>query len=271
VTSTASDAVAVDGWDENTVAVDGFDIRYFTRGAGEPIVYVHGAGGPDLGLAHELLARRYRVVALEMPGWGRSADNDRTEDALSMARTLHRAVSALGIDRYALLGTSLGGLVSLWWATEAPDEVTSLVLEAPAALRLRDPDPVVLSDHSSFMKAFHAQPHRKPWLADGEIPALRSPELFARMMGPKLDETLIDRLRTLPVPTLVMFGTEDGVMTQGQGRLYKQILPECIFTIVYDAAHDIKGDRPEAFAEVVETFLSPGSFLINHQTSVLNP
>jgi pimeloyl-ACP methyl ester carboxylesterase len=271
VTSTASDAVAVDGWDENTVAVDGFDIRYFTRGAGEPIVYVHGAGGPDLGLAHELLARRYRVVALEMPGWGRSADNDRTEDALSMARTLRRAVAVLGIDRYALLGTSLGGVVCLWWATEAPDEVTSLALEAPAALRVRDPDPVALSNRSAFMKAFHAQPQRKPWLVDSEPPPMRNPALFARMMGPKLDERLIERLKALFVPTLVMFGTADGVMTHEQGQLYKQILPECIFTIVYDAAHDVKGDRPEAFAEVVEDFLNPGSFLVNHQTSVLNP
>lgn len=259
------------GFSEHTITVDGFEIRYPTRGTGETVVYVHGAGGPDLGPAHELLARHYQVVALEMPGWGQSADNDRTEDALSMARTLQQAVSALGIDRYALLGTSLGGVVCLWWATEAPTEVSSLVLEAPAALRLRDPDPAALSDRSTYLKAFHAQPQRKPWLAESEMPSIRNPELFARMMGPKLDDRLIERLRTLQVHTLVMFGTEDGVMTREQGQLYKQILPECVFTIVYDAAHDIKGDRPEAFAELVDNFLSPGSFLINHQTSVLNP
>lgn len=270
MTATASDAVY--GFDENTVAVDGFEIRYLSRGAGDVIVYVHGAGGPDMGPAHELLAaQHHRVVALEMPGWGLSADNHRTEDAPAMARTLRQAVAALGIDRYALLGTSLGGLVCLWWATEAPEEVTSLVLEAPAALRLRDPDPAALADRATYITAFHAQPQRKPWLADGEMPRLRDPELFARMMGSKIDERLVDRLRTLSVRTLVMFGTHDGVMTHQQGRLYKQILPECVFTIVYDAAHDIKGDRPEAFAELVASFLSPGSFLINHQTSVLNP
>jgi pimeloyl-ACP methyl ester carboxylesterase len=267
---TSSAAQIPDDFDENTIEADGFNIRYLTRGAGETVVYVHGAGGPDLGLAHELLAEHYRVVLLEMPGWGKSADNDRTEDALAMARTLRAATAALGIEHYALLGTSLGGVVCLWWATEAPDEVSSLILEAPAALRVRDPDPAALSDHSTYIKAFHAQPQRKPWLADGEPPRLRNPELFARMLGPKIDEKLVDRLRTLSVPTLVMFGSQDGVMSQAQGRLYKQVMTECVFVVVYDAAHDIKGDRPEAFADLVRSFLNPGSFLINHQPSILN-
>jgi pimeloyl-ACP methyl ester carboxylesterase len=260
------------GFDEHFVEADGFRIRYLTRGAGDVIVYLHGADGPNLGLAHELLAQHHRVVVLEMPGWGLSADNDRTENALAMARTLRTAIVALGIQRYTLLGTSLGGLVCLWWATETPDEITSLILEGPGALRLCDPDPVALSERSTYMKAFHAQPHRKPWLANAELPRLRNPELFVRMMGPKIDERLVTRLRTLPVPTLVMYGSADGVTSPKQGRLYKQLIANCVFVIVYDAAHDLKGDRPEAFADLVESFLGgPASFLVRHETSVLNP
>lgn len=259
------------GFDERFVEADGFQIRFFDGGCGEPIVYVHGASGPDLGPAHELLAAHHRIVALEMPGWGTSADNHRTENSLDMARTLRGAVATLGIESYALMGTSLGGSVCLWWATEFAHEVTALILEAPAALRLRDPDPAALSQPDVYLKAFHAQPQRKPWLAGGELPTLRNPALFARMMGPQIDEQLVDRLSALTIATLVMFGTEDGVMTPRQGRRYKRAIRDCVFAIVYDAAHDIKGDRPEAFADLVRSFLSPGSFVINQQTTVLHP
>jgi pimeloyl-ACP methyl ester carboxylesterase len=258
-------------FEEGFVEADGFHIRFQVGGTGLPLVYVHGAGGPDVGLAHQLLAKNYRVVVLEMPGWGTSPDNAKTVVALDMARSLRAAVAALGIESYALWGTSLGGVIASWWATEYPDEVVALVLEAPAVFRVADPDPVALSNWDTFVTAFHAQPQRKPWLAEKKFPAVRDGALFMRLMGERFDDELTERLRTFPVATLVLIGTKDGVMSTKQGRTFAQIMPECRFVMVYDAAHDLKGDRPEAFAEVVHQFLEPGSFLINHSSSILNP
>ena len=258
-------------FEERFVEAAGFRIRYEEAGDGDVLVYVHGAAGPDVGPALELLAEHRRVVALEIPGWGSSPDNDRTTDALDMATTLRAAVQAIGIERHALLGTSMGGVVSLWWATEFPDEISALVLEAPAAFRVRDPDPVALSDRDTYLAAFHAQPQRKPWLEGFEIPAMRSPALFERLLGPLHDAALADRLRALPVPVLVMFGTADGVMSRDQGRRYKETVPDCHFALVYDAAHDLKGDRPEAFADLVTDFLDEGSFLVNRSSTLINP
>lgn len=256
---------------EYFVDADGFRIRYEEAGSGDAVVCVHGAGGLDVDLAHQLLAERHRVVALEMPGWGVSKPDVRIDDAPHMARILRHAVAAIGIEEYALLGTSLGGLVALWWATEAEGELTHLLLEAPAAFRLSDPDPVALSDREKFIAAFHAQPQRKPWLADFEPGPLPDPELFGRMMGPLWDEELESRVRSLAVPTLVMFGTADGVLSPDSGRHYTRLIPECFFALVYDAAHDLKGDRPEAFLDLIEDFMSEKSFLVNHDDSVINP
>ena len=57
---------------EGYVDADGFTIRYLQAGEGAPLVHLHGAGGLRLTPAHELLARRYHVVAFEMPGFGNS-------------------------------------------------------------------------------------------------------------------------------------------------------------------------------------------------------
>jgi pimeloyl-ACP methyl ester carboxylesterase len=109
-------------------------------GEGTPLVHLHGAGGLRLTPAHEQLARRFRVVAFEMPGSDQSPENTRTVTMPEVAATLASAVERLGIDAFNLMGTSFGGEAALWLALQQPARVRALVLEAPAAIRLRGPD-----------------------------------------------------------------------------------------------------------------------------------
>jgi len=69
-------------------------------GAGVPLVHLHGAGGLRLTPAHELLARQFRVVAFEMPGFGDSPVNTRTETMAEMASTIVRAIDKIGFDSF---------------------------------------------------------------------------------------------------------------------------------------------------------------------------
>lgn len=261
-----------DSFTEHTVEADGFTITYAVGGTGETLVYLHGGGGPDLGEAHQLLAAHYQVIAVQMPGFGTSADNTTTTDARAMAATVTAALDTIGIGDFNLLGTSMGTVVALWIAIDHPDRVTHLILEAPAALRTADLDLKTLPDTATLIKAFHAQPQRKPWLdPDAPAPALRDPDLVARIMGPNQNPDLITAMNTLATPTLVLFGTKDGMMPPTYGRLYKQHLPNAVLTFVHDAAHDLKGDRPEAFTDLLTDFINEGSFLINHTTTLINP
>jgi pimeloyl-ACP methyl ester carboxylesterase len=122
------------GFTEGSVEVDGFPVRYFEAGEGEPLVVLHGAGGPEFTVALDLLARTRRVVLLEMPGFGERV-NDVHQGLAEFAEAVARAVEAIGIDRYQLLGTSLGGATALHIALAHPDRLVSLVLDAPAAFR----------------------------------------------------------------------------------------------------------------------------------------
>ncbi len=80
-----------EGW----VEADGFRIRYKAAGEGPPLVHLHGAGGLRLTPAHELLCRKFRVLAFEMPGFG-AADNQRTRTMPELAATMAAAVEKLG-------------------------------------------------------------------------------------------------------------------------------------------------------------------------------
>jgi pimeloyl-ACP methyl ester carboxylesterase len=105
-------------------------------------------------------------------------------------------------------------------------------------------------------------------------PALRAKTqpLVQRLRGPDRDAALESRLGELPMPTLILFGTLDTVIAPAMGRVYKELMPNCHLVFVYDAAHAISTDRPEAFAEVVVDFLERHeAFVISRAETVIHP
>ena len=224
------------------VDADGFRIRYWESGDGTPLVYLHGAGGPRPNPSHELLARRFRVVAFEMPGFGESPENTRTQSITELAATMHQAIKNLGIDAFNLIGRSFGGTTALWMAMQAPERLLALVLEAPAAFR-----------------------------EEGARPATNHP-LVLRVRRPARDPELEAGVRMLATPTLVLFGTRDDVISPSMGRIYKELLPNGHLVFVYDAGHGISTDRPEAYTEVVLDFLDRHeAFVISRAQTVIHP
>ena len=126
---------------EDSIEAGGFRIRYQEAGEGPALVHLHGAGGLRLTPAHELLSRTFRVIALEMPGFG-NAENQRTQTIQDLATTMTSAVSALGLTRFNLMGTSFGGTVACWMAVQRRDLLAAMVLDAPSAIRPEGSEPV---------------------------------------------------------------------------------------------------------------------------------
>lgn len=257
---------------EAFVEADGFRIRYQEAGEGAPLVHLHGAGGMRISPAHKILAQKYRVIAFEMPGFGASSENTRTRDQAELARTMAAAAGALGLDRFNLWGTSFGGKTALWLAAQAPELLTALVLESPAAIRQpggRAPS----GTPEEIARALFAHPERVPPLppADPAVVA-QTGRLVARLRGPDRDPDLEARMQELTAPALVLFGTLDRVTPPVLGRHYKELLPNCNLVLVYDAAHAIGTDRPEAFCEVVTDFLERHeAFIISRHETLINP
>jgi len=257
---------------EGSVDADGFQIRYLEAGEGIPLVHLHGAGGLRLTPAHDLLSRRFRVVAFEMPGFGLSPENVRTRSMPELASTMARATERLGLDRVNLMGTSFGAKTALWLALQAPERVLAVVLESPAAIR---PETAELPSGSpeEMARRLFAHPERMHPLPvpDPAIWAKTLP-MVTRLRGPARDAELESRLPSLATPTLVVFGTMDAVIPAEMGRIYKELMPNCHLVFVYDAGHAIAAERPEAFVEVVGDFLDRHeAFVISRTETVIHP
>jgi pimeloyl-ACP methyl ester carboxylesterase len=113
---------------------DGVRIHYLVAGSGEPVVLIHGLGSsaevtwqwPGTLAA---LAARHRVVALDLPGHGRSDKPERKEAyGLQMIEDVVRLLDHLDIRKAHVVGYSMGGMVALKLVAEHPDRVLSATL-----------------------------------------------------------------------------------------------------------------------------------------------
>ena len=112
---------------------DGVRLHYLERGAGTPVVLLHGnlvhAGDFAASGIIDRLAQHHRVIAFDRPGFGHSErPRDRLWTADAQARLLHGALRRLGVDGAVVLGHSWGTEVALALALRAPTELRKLVL-----------------------------------------------------------------------------------------------------------------------------------------------
>ncbi len=257
---------------EGFVEADGFRIRYAEAGQGTPLVHLHGAGGLRLSPAHDLLARQFRMIAFEMPGFGASPENTSSRTMADYAMTMAHAADALGLDRYNLWGTSFGGKAAVWLAAQAPERLLSLVLQAPAAILPAGGAPVARTPED-MARLLYAHPERMgPMPARDPTVLAKQQKLVARLRGPARDPDLETRMGTIDTPTLVLWGTLDRMIPSETARIYKELMPNCHLVLVYDSGHAMDAERPEAFADVVGDFIERHeAFLISRTETLIHP
>ena len=256
---------------EHFVEAAGFTVRYLEAGDGPAVLYLPGAGGPVMTFALDTLAERFRVIVLEYPGWG-AQPND-VADFDGLADQVAEIATALGLERFHLIGTSFGGACALHFV--APPRRQGRVAGArrlPARSAKRRCTRRRCAPEE-FVRAFRSHPERLPHMSppDPEFMARVWPTV-ERLMGDGADNGFSARLAELPTRTLILFGRDDGIINPINGRVLRRSLRNSSLQYVFDAAHDIQSDRPEAFADVVGDFLERGmKFLINDQDGLINP
>ena len=248
------------------------------HGEGPPVVLLH-AGLADSRLWEPQLRsfpRSHLVLRVDLPGFGKSPFET---NPVSFSGAVRDAMDAVGIDRAALVGVSLGGNTALELALDSPERISGLVLvgaglpdhkwseevtsffaEEEAALERGDLDAAV----DANLRTWLAGPHRK--LEDID-PAIRElvdemqRQAFRQQKGHddvrmlRLEPPESERLGELKVPTLVVTGEQDvGDIHEIADRLGREIAGAKRATIA-NAAHLPNLERPEEFDRIVLGFL----------------
>ncbi|MFE3731866.1 alpha/beta fold hydrolase, partial [Nocardia sp. NPDC059154] len=118
--------------------IRGRKMRYVDVGVGSPLLLVHGLGGSWQTWLENLpaLSSRHRVIAVDLPGFGRSEPLTKPLTIDAFVESLTTLLDELGIKRAVVLGHSMGGLVSMRLAMTHPDRVRRLILLSSGGVRL---------------------------------------------------------------------------------------------------------------------------------------
>ena len=146
------------------VVVDRVALAVDDEGSGPALVCLHaiGHGAADFARLRSRLAPRWRVVAPDWPGQGRSEPDRLAPDAARYADLLGGVLDACNIGRAVLLGNSIGGAAAMRYAAAHPERVTALVLENPGGLDGAD-DRLARSVIGAMVGFFAAGARGAPW------------------------------------------------------------------------------------------------------------
>jgi pimeloyl-ACP methyl ester carboxylesterase len=258
---------------EDHVEVDGFHIRYWESGPPPPAGVVVMLEGMTWGLSklRDALAQKYRVIALELPGFGASPANTRSQSVQELANTVAQASAQVVPEHYTLIGTSFGANVALWQTLQSSDKVEALVLIAPTAL-LPAAGPVSSTPEETVKRLF-AYPEKAQDFASVD-PAIVTKELalVQRLTGGRHDAEAERRLGEIACATLVLFGSEDKIVAPEAARIYRARIPNSNIAFIYDAGHLIEAERPEALVNAVIDYVElRETFIVGRQTGIINP
>ncbi|HEX9373176.1 MAG TPA: alpha/beta fold hydrolase [Roseiflexaceae bacterium] len=235
-------------------------IFYARRGASGPaLICIHGAGGTHAHWGYQLrdLDGVAQVYTIDLPGHGRSALPGRASIA-GYGLALHELMDAIGLERAALVGHSMGGAIALWTALERPERVAGLgLVGAGARLRVA---PAILEGLGRDL------PATIRLIVEYSYAAAAPPELRARaeasyaLCDPVVyrdDFVACDgfdvaaRLPAIRCPAAIVCGAEDRMTPPKYGEQLRAGLPDATLTLVPGAGHMLMIERPAAVSEAL--------------------
>lgn len=274
---------------EHEIATGLGPIHVTETGTGPALVMLHG-GGPGASAVSNYhqnlaaLARRFRVVLPDQPGFGRSFRPSQ-EDLVARSITqltvdsLLPTLDALGIDRCHLLGNSLGGAAAIALAQQHPDRVERLVLMAPGGgwlpfgptptegqkqmFRYYNGDGPTLAKMQGFIGVMTAAPKRWMDTAQARYEASLDQShidfyhrLNASFAARRGMDPLWQDLHQVRSPTLLLWGRDDRTITFDGAQLMLRYIPDVQLHVFGNCGHWVQLERQAEFERLVTGFLS---------------
>lgn len=282
------------GFLERTASVNGLKLAYQEWGdpASPPIILLHGFGlsGHMFDEFSSRMKDGYRLLALDQRGHGDSdwaSAGDYSRD--SFVEDLEGFRKALAIERFTLVGHSMGGLNAVAYANKYPARLDALVLVdvGPEAAKegvdniarfTQGPDELEFDQFVELTHRFNPRrsvenirermSHRLKPIGDGKWTwkfdkRFRDPESGLTIGSSLNNDEAWQLFRNVAVPALIVRGEQSDVLTADVAGRCAQEMRGARLVTVPDAGHSVPGDNPEAFTAAVRTFIEEvhrGSF-----------
>lgn len=269
-------------------------IRYHEAGEGDPVILLHGSGPGASAWSNfsqniEVLARKYRVIALDFPGWGRSDEFDpQTAHRFAVnAEVVVGLMDALDISRAALVGNSMGGIASQMVTALHPGRVTHCVtMGAPApggpqpfyqpsglteglrilfeAYRTPSEENVrrlveIMVFDSSFASDALIRQRTENAIANPNHLSNFLKGLATMHIDAVGQDEIVHALEKSPVPALIMHGRDDRVVPVEHSLRTAALMPNASLLVFNRCGHWAQLEHAGRFNALLDGFLSDAS------------
>lgn len=265
------------------MVVDGTRIHYRIEGQGPPLVLLHGV----MASLHtwdgwvEALRKRYRILRVDLPGFGFSDDlppEGYTPE--NSAAFFEKVTQTLGLERFLLAGNSLGGFLGWYYAAHYPHRVEKLALLSPIAYPQRLPGIIrfastagigeiaryitprsfvqrnvrqVFGDPSKVTEELVDRYYHLMMRGNNRRAMVRT---FRALKAFNEDPNLADKVSQVTAPTLLMWGTKDRWVPPSLLKRWRSALPHAQVQLYEGLGHTPMEEDPRRTAEDAHAFFS---------------
>ena len=251
---------------ESTFDYKGSNVFMRRGGSGEPLLFLHGAGGVAAWMPFlDQLSDSFDVIVPDHPTYGRSDEPDWVEDVADVAYFYMDFLENNGLENVHVVGQSMGGWIALEMAIRNTSRIKTLTLVGSAGIRIKGQpaaDIFILNDEELT---------RTLLVDEGRIQALLAMELSEdqqdtliknkvatarlgwqpRLFNPRLRKWM----HRIDVPTHIIWGTEDKVIPPSYAAEFQSLISGSKVTMIDKCGHLPNIERTEAFVEAVGGFL----------------
>jgi pimeloyl-ACP methyl ester carboxylesterase len=250
-----------------------FEADVWRAGEGEPLLYLHGAGGLHEGEYLDVLAEQFDVIAPSHPGFGASTGFEHIDDIIDLALYYHDFMDELGIESANVVGHSMGGMLAAEMAALCSHRVRRLVLANPVGFWRDDigvldfftipPDKLLQytwhDPQSEALKIAFPAPETTEALVEAMFQRMQSFSAASKFLWPIPDRGLKRRIHRIQSPTLIIWGDSDGLVSPAYAEDFRNGIRDARVEIIEECGHMPMFEQRDAFLSLVTGFLAPAA------------
>ena len=246
---------------KTTLTLPGVDLQVVRRGSGPQILMLHGGEGPiDQFPFFERMAERYEIIQPVHPGFGGTPIPEQFDNLQDLIFLYLDLIDLLDLSEAILLGFSMGGWAAAEIAVMNTQRFSKLVLVDSVGVKPGGPfdrdiaDVFALSPAEQMRITWH-DPSKAPdpaTMTNDELQMLAANRVALGlytwepyMHNPKLPY----RLHRIDIPTLLIWGESDGIVSPKYGQAFCDMIPGAGMVVIPNAGHVPHIEQPERFVE----------------------
>lgn len=248
------------------INIDGLNINYIDEGTGKNVLLLHGWGAniQTMMPIFNILKDKFRVVTLDLPGFGKSDTLSMPWNSYDYAEFMKKFVEKVGIKDIILFGHSHGGRISIILSSQT-DLVKKLVLIDSAGIIPKRPLKYYIKVYSfKLMKKLYTtfvngdskeEKLEKFYKKYGSADYRESQGIMRQTMVKVINDNLVDLLPSIKIPTLLIWGENDEDTPLYMGKMMEEKISDSGLIILKGAGHFSYVDCYDQFKAVILVFL----------------